>query len=77
MWVKKTMVLSSIDSGKEVTLRAINGGMGLRSKLHGMGLVLGVTLTVLNQNGGGPVIIAVKDSRLAIGRGMAQKIMVE
>lgn len=71
------MMLSSIDPGKEVTLRGINGGMGLRSRLHGMGLIPGVTLTVLNQKGGGPVIIALKDSRLAIGHGMAQKIVVE
>lgn len=61
------MVLSSIDSGKEVTLRTINGEMGLRLKLHSMGLVPGVRLTVLNRNAGGPVVIAVRDSRLAIG----------
>ena len=71
------MELSSIDPGKEVTLRAINGGMGLRSKLHSMGLVPGVRLTVLNRNAGGPVVIALKDSRLAIGCGMSQKIIVE
>jgi Fe2+ transport system protein FeoA len=71
------MVLSSIDKGKEVTLIAITGGRGIRSKLYSMGLVPGVKFTVLNRHGKGPVMVAVKDSRLAIGYGMAEKIIVE
>jgi len=71
------MVLSRIDSGKEVTLIDIEGGRGARSKLYSMGLVPGVKLAVLNRNGAGPIMVAVKDSRLAIGRGIAKKIIVE
>ena len=71
------MVLSTIDQGKEVTLIDIRGGRGVRSKLYSMGLVPGVNLKILNRSGSGPVMIAVKDSRLAIGRGMAEKIIVE
>ena len=71
------MTLSRIDPGEEVTLIDIDGGRGLRSKLYSMGLVPGITLKILNRNGSGPVMIAVKDSRLAIGRGMAGKIIVE
>jgi len=71
------MVLSRIDPGREVTLMEIEGGRGVRSKLYSMGLVPGVNLRVLNRNGPGPVMVAVKDSRLAIGRGMAEKILVE
>ena len=71
------MVLSRVDQGKEVTLIDINGGRGIRSKLYSMGLVPGVKLTVLRGNCAGPTMVAVRDSRLAIGRGMAQKISVE
>lgn len=71
------MTLSRIDPGEEVTLIDIEGGRGVRSKLYSMGLVPGITLKILNRNGSGPVMIAVKDSRLAIGRGMAEKIIVE
>ena len=71
------MVLSMVDQGKEVTLAHINGGRGMRSKLYSMGLVPGADFTVLSGSGAGPVLLRVKDSRLAIGRGMAQKIMVE
>ena len=71
------MTLSRIDPGEEVTLIDIDGGRGIRSKLYSMGLVPGITLKILNRSGSGPVMIALKDSRLAIGRGMAEKIIVE
>ena len=71
------MVLSRVHPGQEVTLKDINGGRGLRSKLYSMGLVPGVKLTVVSANGGGPIMLGVRDSRLAIGRGMAEKIIVE
>ncbi len=71
------MVLNMIDPGEEVTLIDIIGGKGIRSKLYSMGLVPGITLKILSRSGSGPVMIAVKDSRLAIGRGMAEKIIVE
>lgn len=71
------MTLSRIEQGKDVTLIDIEGGRGIKSKLYSMGLVPGVTLTVLSRNGTGPVMVAVRDSRLAIGYGMAQKVIVE
>jgi len=71
------MVLSSVKTGNEVTILDINGGRGIRSKLYSMGLVPGTKLTVLNGNTKGPVMISIRDSRLAIGHGMAQKIIVE
>ena len=71
------MVLSRIDPGQEVTLIDVEGGRGVRSKLYSMGLVPGVNLRVLSRNGSGPVMVAVKDFRLAIGMGMARKIIVE
>jgi len=71
------MALSMVDPGKEVTLIDIDGGRGVRSKLYSMGLVPGVSLTVLNRNNVGPIMVRVRDSRLVIGFGMAQKIIVE
>ena len=71
------MVLTRVSPESEVTLISIVGGRGIRSKLYSMGLVPGVRLRVLSRNGAGPVIVAVGDFRLAIGRGMAEKILVE
>jgi len=41
-----------------------------------MGLRAGNTIEVLNNEGGGPMLIRVDNSRLAIGRKVAMKIMV-
>lgn len=42
-----------------------------------MGLRIGKTVEVLNNGGKGPVLIKIDELRLAIGRGMAMKIMVK
>ena len=70
------MPLNAVNPGQEVTLIDIQGGRGLRSKLYSMGLIPGVKLTIVG-NRGGPIMIAVNDTRLALGFGMARKIMVE
>ena len=70
------MPLTSVSPGQEVTLIDIQGGRGIRARLYSMGLIPGVRLTVLGARGG-PIMIAVNDTRLALGFGMAQKIMVE
>lgn len=69
------MPLTMINPGQEVTLIDILGGRGIRSKLYSMGLVPGVKFKVLG-NKGGPTMIAVNNTRLALGSGMAKKIMV-
>jgi ferrous iron transport protein A len=70
------MPLTMTTPGQEVTLIDIQGGRGLRLKLYSMGLVPGVKLTVLG-NRGGPIMIAMNDTRLALGFGMAKRIIVE
>ncbi len=69
--------LSRVDQGAEVTLVRISGGRGMRSKLYSMGLVPGSAFTVVSRGGRGPVMLRVKEARLAIGHGMAERIFVE
>jgi len=68
--------LTTVSSGREVTLIDIQGGRGLRSKLYSMGLIPGVKLKIVG-NRGRPIMIAINDTRLPLGFGMARKIMVE
>lgn len=70
------MPLSMATPGQDVCLVEIRGGMRLRQRLADLGLNLGMTVRVMNGAHHGPLIVAVKDSRLAIGRGMAHKIIV-
>ena len=69
--------LSMVSPGEEVRLVAIQGGWGVRRRLADMGLTPGEKLWVVQSGYSGPLLIAVRDSRLALGRGMAHKIMVE
>lgn len=56
----------------------ILGGMGLQNRLMGMGVYVGKEITKLSYIGlRGPVVIRVDRSVLALGHGMAAKIIVE
>ena len=71
------MPLSMASPGEEVRLVGIRGGWGIRRRLADMGLTPGEKVWVVQSGPSGPLLIAVRDSRLALGRGMAHKIMVE
>ena len=68
-------LLSTVPRGARVQLSHIVAGRRLARRLAELGLTPGVTLQVLHDNGG-PMLIAVRGARLALGRGMTEKIMV-
>ncbi len=69
--------LSQVNAGDEVVLMDILGGRCVRSKLFNMGLTPGLRLKIITKNTSGPIVLKVRDFRLALGRGMAEKIMVK
>lgn len=71
------MPLAMVCPGEEVTVVGVKAGRGLAQRLADMGLNRGVTLRVVNSQMPGPVIINLRGSRLALGHGIAHKIMVE
>jgi ferrous iron transport protein A len=71
------MPLNMVDQNQEVKLVSIVGGLKMKQRLADLGLNIGMTIRVLKKASGGPMIIAVKDSRLALGWGMANRIIVE
>jgi ferrous iron transport protein A len=73
---KQPKPLSTVKEGQKVRLVSVNAGRGLNSRLTAMGLVPDVEITVVNNSHPGPFVISVKDSKMMLGRGMAQKIMV-
>ena len=46
------------------------------ARIEDMGFRVGKTVEMLNNEGRGPLLIKVDESRLALGRGIAMKIMV-
>jgi len=73
--LNKYATLSSVPVGQSVQLARIDAGRRLKHRLAELGLTPGVTLTIIQKNGG-PILISVRDSRIAIGREMANKIQV-
>lgn len=69
------MPLTLAEVGEESIIRKIGGKQEVRAHLENLGFVVGGTVTVVNTIGGN-VIVNVKDSRIAVSREMAQKIMV-
>jgi ferrous iron transport protein B len=68
--------LSEAKIGQEITLFRIDGGRGMKKKLAEMGFVPGEKVKRIESSANGPVIVVVKGTKIAIGRGMADKIIV-
>lgn len=72
----RTLPLAMVGIGERVRLVTIASGQQLSHRLTEMGLTPGVEMEVM-QDEGGTLLLAVRDTRLVLGRGMAHKIMVE
>jgi Fe2+ transport system protein FeoA len=70
------MPLTTAKVGERVVIREIVGGGKKQARLTDMGLRPGDFIQIINNAGRGRIILAQGSTRLAIGRGMAEKIMV-
>jgi len=68
--------LSMLSSGKDGLIKKVAEGERLRARLNAMGFTPGTRIHIV-RNDVGPLVISLLDYRIAIGRGMAQKILVE
>ncbi len=69
------MPLSLAQVGEENIIKRIGGSPEVKRHLENLGFVVGGEVTVVNTLGGN-VIVNVKESRVAISKEMAVKIMV-
>ncbi|PMQ02330.1 MAG: ferrous iron transport protein A [Dictyoglomus sp. NZ13-RE01] len=68
--------LYQMNKGEKGKILLIKGGRGKILRLAEMGLIPGEEVVLL-QKSIGPVIVKVKDTNLALGRGIAESILVE
>ena len=61
--------------GEELIIKRIGGKAEVRTHLQNLGFVSGTVVTVVSSMGGN-LIVNVKNTRIAISKEMAQKIMV-
>ena len=69
------MPITLANVGEELMIKKVGGNPETRRFLENLGFVAGGAVTVMNQIGGN-VILNVKESRVAVSKEMAQKIMV-
>ncbi|MCE5192580.1 MAG: metal-dependent transcriptional regulator [Candidatus Cryosericum sp.] len=70
------VTLGEAVTGRPYTVRWIRGGQQVRRRLEDMGLGQGSVVTVCNRQSGGPVEVEAHGACVALGRGIAQKILV-
>ncbi len=69
------MPLTLAEVGEQNVIKRIGGRQDIRAHLENLGFVVGSAVTVISAIGGN-VIVHVKESRIAISREMAQKIII-
>lgn len=73
----KIQRLDQVQRNRRVKILDIDGEWGIRQHITQLGIHLGDEMTVVQCcNFGGPILVIVNDSRVALGRGMARKIIV-
>jgi ferrous iron transport protein A len=68
--------LAEMPAGQRVRIVGYQGGRLLRARLLAMGLNLGREIEIL-QNNRGLIIVGINGGRVALGRGISQKILAE
>ena len=75
---KNLNTLTQMQAGKSGTVVEIRGGFGLARRLNGLGIFAGKRITKISSMlARGPVTIEVDRSQVAMGFGMANKILVQ
>jgi Fur family ferric uptake transcriptional regulator len=71
------MPLSFAEEGEHGIIEEFMGGSGAQLRLATMGLRRGDEVEVITNRGEGQLVVAVNTTRLAMGRGIAKKILVK
>ena len=69
--------LVQLQKGAHGIVREVEGGRGIASRLAAMGLTVGAYIEVLENRRNGPLLVLVRDTRIALGRNEALEIVVE
>ena len=73
---KKAISLTDLPLGKVGIVFQIDSGHGACKRLNELGIIPGARIELVNKITSGPVMIRVKGSKLALGRGLARKVKV-
>jgi len=64
-------------AGARAVLRQLRGGREFSNRVAALGFTVGAEVLVVENYGRGPIIVEVRDTRVALGRGEAAKMVME
>lgn len=70
------LLLSEVQGGATAVLVRMEGCHDFRSRLAALGFTPGTHLRVMQNRGRGPMIVSLRDTRIALGRGEACRVYV-
>lgn len=73
----ESVSLADLPAGEHGIVVHLAGGHELLGRMATLGLTPGTEITVLRNAGRGPLIVLVRNTRIALGRGEARKIQVQ
>jgi ferrous iron transport protein A len=73
---KREVTLSKVEAGATVIFKDVTVGNELRTRLAAMGMVARAEITVISNSPRGPFMVNIKGSKIALGKKMAEKIIV-
>ena len=75
---KSIIPLANMEVSQEGVINALEGGANFHTRLQALNIRVGKKIKkISNAPFRGPVVVEVDNSRVAIGHGMARKVMVE
>ncbi len=72
----RVVALSILHPGERGVVTELLGGRGVLGRMAALGFTPGTEVTMLQNFGHGPLIVLLRDTRVALGRGEASKVSV-
>jgi ferrous iron transport protein A len=68
--------LGGLPAGEEAFIHALGGGHEFRSRVANLGFTLGTPIRVVQNYGSGPMLVSLRGTLVALGRGEASHVLV-
>ncbi len=69
--------LTELRNGERGEISSIKGGRGFKEKIKSRGVIIGKKVKIITKQPRGPLVVNIGEFQMTIGRGMADKIIVE
>lgn len=74
--VEGPMTLAQLGPGERAVVSGLGGGRRLLARMVALGFIPGIEVIMIQNLGWGALIVQIREARLAMGRGEAQRILV-